>query len=261
MDLAEARERNFGLESRHPWETARLDVVRRLGARHLASREPAVVLDVGCGDTFVSEQLSAAYPRADVHAVDIAFTDELVATFQARLGGSRVHLYRSIDALPAFDPPVSLVLLMDVIEHIEDPVAFLRHLVSQPYVTRETMILITVPAFQSLFCSHDTFLGHYRRYSNSLLRRHVEASGLRVDDIGYFFFSLLPLRLLRVAKERLVRVKRDQATTGLVGWHGSAAVANALHHALALDARVSLGLKRLGITLAGLSNYAICHKA
>ena len=80
MDLAEARARTSGeqtAESRHPWETARLDVVDRLIAAHVRLAPDSTVLDVGCGDTFVAEQLSARYPGARFCAVDTAFTEDL----------------------------------------------------------------------------------------------------------------------------------------------------------------------------------------
>jgi hypothetical protein len=264
MDLAEARARTSGgraAESRHPWETARLDVVDRLIAAHVRLAPDSTVLDVGCGDTFVAEQLSARYPGATFCAVDTAFTDDLVAAYRLRLAGTRVELYASLDEMPAPPQPVALVLLMDVIEHIADPCGFLRGLLARPYIDRHTRFLITVPAFQSLFSAHDTFLGHYRRYSSALLRQHAAASGLDVDEVGYFFFSLLPLRLAQVLKERLAAGGPPAATTGLVTWGGGRASAEMLRRVLVCDASVALWLKRIGIIVPGLSNFAVCRKS
>jgi hypothetical protein len=156
---------------------------------------------------------------------------------------------------------VSLVLLMDVIEHIEDDTGFLTGLRARPYLDRETRLLITVPAFQSLFSSHDTFLGHYRRYSTASLRRLIERSGFKVLDIVYFFGSLLPVRVLQVVKERVFKLKPEQPTSGLVTWTGGRTTAAFLSGALALDARFSIALGKTGIRLPGLSNYAICVKS
>ena len=91
---------------------------------------------------------------------------------------------------------------------------------ARPYIDGNTRLLITVPAYQSLFSSHDSFLGHYRRYSNGSLRRLIERSGFKVLDIGYFFGSLLPVRILQVIKERLFGLKPDQPTSGIVTWTG-----------------------------------------
>jgi hypothetical protein len=118
-----------------------------------------------------------------------------------------------------------------------------------------------VPAYQRLFCSHDTILGHYRRYSNAELRRMLEGSGLTVLDIGYFFASLVPMRIARVVKERMLKMEDDTGTTGLVTWSGGAGQTAAITRLLMTDAWISAALKRIGITLPGLSNYAVCRKS
>jgi hypothetical protein len=261
MDLVEAKQRGYDEGIRHPWEAARIEIVGALIRRHVTLGPGAVVLDIGCGDTYVVEQLAARYGTAVFYAVDTAFTDDLVERYRARLRNPRIMPFSSLDAIaPPIERPVSLILLMDVIEHIENAPAFLAGLRSRPYVGPETTLLITVPAYQSLFCSHDTFLGHYRRYSNRSLRAHVEQSGLRVVDIGYFFSSLLPIRLLQVAKERLLGLKPDRKTSGLVTWQGGEAAAGLMRSLLVLDGRVSIRLSRAGLRLPGLSNYAICVK-
>jgi hypothetical protein len=262
MDLAEARERGFHAGVRHPWEMARIAVVSKLIRRHVTLERDAIVMDIGCGDAFVVEQLAASYPDALFYAIDTALTPELIERCRTRLNNPRIRPFASLDAIePPLEKPVSLVLLMDVIEHIEDDTGFLTRLLDRPDVGLHTKFLITVPAYQALFCSHDVFLGHHRRYSSLLLRNRLEASGLRVIDIGYFFFTLLPVRLLQVIKERLLGLQPAKSSSGLVTWNGGPARAAILRDALVLDASVSLGLSKLGVRLAGLSSYAICAKS
>lgn len=262
MDLVEARARGYEAAVRHPWEVARVDVAGRLIRRHVTLGRDAIVMDIGCGDTFVVERLAAEYPETVFYAVDTAFTEELVEHYRARLNNPRILPFPSLEAIaPPLERPASLVLLMDVIEHIEHDRAFLAELRGRPYVDLRTTFLITVPAYQSLFCSHDTFLGHYRRYSNRTLQRHLQDSGFKVLDIGYFFSSLLPIRVLQVIKERLLGMKPDHHTSGLVTWSGSETTAALMRDALVLDARVSMLLANVGLGLPGLSNYAICVKS
>jgi len=257
MDLIEANERGFDPGVRHPWEVARVDVVKKLIDRQAALEPGAIVMDIGCGDTFVVEQLAAAHENVSFYAVDTAFTDELLAHYRALLN-PRIQAFQSLDAMPSLPRPAALVLLMDVIEHVEDDKGFLTGLRKRPCIGPDTRFLITVPSYQALFCSHDSFLGHYRRYSNRMLKAHVEAAGLRVIDSGYFFSSLLPVRALQVLKERLAGAEPEKASTGLVGWDGGPQKAAILRKVLGWDAAVSMVLGRAGIRLAGLSNYAIC---
>jgi hypothetical protein len=259
MDLVEASARQFDTPHRHPWEVARLAIVRRLIEEHGGLKSGDVVLDVGCGDSYVAEQLALAYPGVRFLAVDTAFTDDLIARWRARMPVATVSLFASLDDVPPPDRPAALVLLMDVIEHVPDDVAMLREVGARPYVTTDTRFLITVPAYQRLFCSHDRVLGHYRRYTAGLLRARAAAAGLRVRASGYLFASLLPVRVLQVLRERMR--KTAPTATGLTTWQGGEGAGRTLAIVLEADARVALLLRRFGITLPGLSAFAICSKS
>jgi SAM-dependent methyltransferase len=261
MDLLEAKELGFDRAVRHPWELARLELVRKLIARHVTLSPGDAVLDIGCGDTFVVEQLAADYPSVRFYAVDTALTDGLIAYYRARLNAPNVFVSSSLDTIsPPIDHQVSLVLLMDVIEHVPNDESFLSEMLARPEIGAGTHLLVTVPSFQALFCSHDRLLGHYRRYSSRGLRRLVEGAGLQVLTAGYLFFTLLPLRIVEVLKERLLS-RGGAGKSGLVTWNGSAAATRFLKNVLVADFRIASLLPRLGIPVPGLSNYAICKKS
>ena len=81
---------------------------------------------------------------------------------------------------------------------VEDDVALLRQYTDK--MPASGHILITVPAFQTLWSGHDLFLEHYRRYNKKQLEETIRAAGLKVVHTNYFFATLLPL----VALSRLV---------------------------------------------------------
>lgn len=257
MDLVEAKARGFTASARHPWERARLALATRLIAQHVPLRPGDVVLDIGCGDSFVAESLAKQYPDVNFYAVDSAFTPELMAMFERRLTVPNVSLFASLDAVPA-GITASLVLLMDVLEHVEDDHGMLRGLRSHPSVTDRTRLLITVPAYPGLFCSHDRFLGHYRRYSAQTFRELMTLSRFAPVVSGHLFASLVPVRLLQVMGERLSRPP-DESPTGLATWQGSEWLARWLASALEWDGRAALALLRFGVPVPGLSNVAICR--
>lgn len=257
MDLVEARMRGFEAAPRHPWERARLALILRLIARHARIRPGNVVLDVGCGDTFVVESLARRYPAARFYAVDSAFTPELIAVFTSRLTVSNVSLFASLDDVPA-DSSASLVLLMDVLEHVEDDLALLRDLRGRRYVDDRTQLLITVPSYDRLFCAHDRFLGHHRRYSMRTLNALLTAAGLSALEEGHLFASLVPARLMQILRERLIGI-HEHDVKGLASWQGGESLARALAAVLEYDGRIGLALLRLGVSLPGLSNFAVCR--
>ena len=137
--------------------------------------------------------------------------------------------------------------------------SFLKELTALPNFTDETRILITVPAYQSLYCSHDDYLGHYRRYTNKSLTERLGKAGVQVDKKGYFFTSLLFPRIIQKTKEKIVKPKEN--TTGLVEWKGSKGKSKLLSSILFTDFKVMYFFKKLGINFPGLSNYAICRRS
>ena len=203
MDLIENQARDAESTVRHPWERARLSLAHELIRRRVVLRAGDVVVDIGCGDTFVSEELARRYPSVQFYAVDHAFTSDLIEKLSDRLTVPNVSLFRSLDAVPA-NRKAALVLLMDVIEHVPDDVAFLDDICRRPLTGDGTWFLMTVPSFQSLFSSHDRFLGHYRRYTVRSFRQVFRKTKLQSAEEGYFFATLLPLRLLQLLKERVV---------------------------------------------------------
>jgi hypothetical protein len=257
MDLVEATHVFSGEEARHPWERARLDVARKLIARHVVLSPGSIVIDIGCGDAFVSASLAVEYPEARFYGVDSGFTSQWLAATPPP--HPNLSLLRTLDEVPHAARAASLILLMDVIEHVEDDRAFLDQLLERGLVDPQTRILVTVPAYQWLFTAHDVFLHHYRRYSNRTLRARLEQSGLQVDEIGYFFFSLLPVRLLQWGRERVFG-RRAVTATGLSN-PGRGAGSSLLTHLLVADASIGFALRRAGISLPGLSNFAVCRKS
>jgi SAM-dependent methyltransferase len=206
------------------------------------------VLDVGSGDGYLVQALHEALRFADVIAQDIHLTDALAA--ELRRPG--VEFVRELT-----DPGyrADLILLMDVLEHVERSVEFLAQL-ARERLAAGGRIVITVPAFQQLFTDHDRALKHFRRYDRAQLVREVQEAGLAVLDSGYLFASLLPPRALSALRERLS--PRRDAAHGVGSWQGSALLTQVLHQVLALDTRLCLAARERGVTVPGLTVWLTC---
>ena len=252
MDLSELKKTNSREIRRHPWELARLEVVLKLMNPFL--KKENCMLDIGCGDLFFLEALNSKGVNGQFHAVDIAFSGEQITYFKERYKEKPFEVYQNLDAFDdSISQPASVVLLLDVIEHIENDIDFLKDLVMRKFISDDTLFFITVPAYQYLFCEHDVLLGHYRRYTNCMLKRHIEESGLEVVKLGYFFFTLFLARNI----EKLRNKHRDK--TDIAGWHGGKFITSLIKNVLILDAMVMFIFQKLGIKLPGLSNYVICR--
>lgn len=262
MDLKELKLLQKKQLSRHPWEVARLEVVltllRQFMSRRLKSR--ATVIDIGCGDVWVAEQLALVFRSAKFLAVDQAFDEGLLRSLRANLCVNNVELYPSLEsAVELRENPADIVLLLDVIEHIADDEMFLHSLYQSKMLSESVQLLITVPAFQELYCSHDTFLAHYRRYNLKQLRSVIEGAGFEVLEQGYFFTSLLVPRLVQVQLEKFLQEKA-KPQKGLAAWKGNSLKSTLIKQVLLIDFKISQLLHKVGFNLPGLSCYSVCRK-
>ena len=245
MDLSEG---DPNLETRHPWETARVAAVGAL-LRRLRLQAPRV-LDVGCGDGYLVRTLKDESGFGEVFAQDIAFTAELMEQLQT-------PGVRFLRELGEEHLEVDLLLLLDVLEHVDDPVAFLQGLVGSQLAARGN-VLITVPAFQRLFTAHDEALSHRRRYSRSEIASVARSAGLEVFDSGYLFFSLLLPRALAALHERVV--ERSAANHGIGSWKGPPSLTRWVHRTLVLDNTLCLKAQARGLRVPGLTAWLLCKK-
>lgn len=177
---------------RHYWNRCRnqviLDALQRIG-------DPGQILEIGCGKGLVVAYLrSRGFLVTGVELADVRPTP-----------GLQDHVRTNTNAL-ALDPAerrgVKTILLLDVIEHLEDPSAFLKQL--KGGFPSLQQLVITVPARQELFSNYDAFNGHYRRYDLPVLEVHMAGAGFRIVRASYFFHALYPAAraLLMLSKAR-----------------------------------------------------------
>lgn len=242
---------------RHPWELARFRILHRLFAAHVTLRpgEPGWVLDVGCGDGFVSAALAAEYPALRFAGVDPELPDAL----QGTMAGGAVTLARSLDAIDCPEGAIRTIMILDVLEHIEDDSGALSAVLNDAKVAGDVTVIIFVPAFQALFYSHDRVLSHFRRYNRRTLGALVARCGLRAVESGYFFAAFLPIRMLEVALERMALVP-PKGLEYSATWKRGAALANFIAAGLSAEFSVIRTLGRLGLIVPGLSVYAVSRR-
>jgi 2-polyprenyl-3-methyl-5-hydroxy-6-metoxy-1,4-benzoquinol methylase len=151
-------------------------------SRLLAGTEFSAIMDVGAGSGFFSRYLLAHSPATEAWCVDTSYERE----FDGLEAGKPIHFRRSVDSVDA-----SLVLMMDVLEHVDDDVGLLRS--SAGKVPNGCAFLVSVPAFQFLWSGHDVFLEHRRRYTLPGLERVLASAGLTVRHGAYYFGAVFPI--------------------------------------------------------------------
>ena len=86
-----------------------------------------------------------------------------------------------------------LILVADVIEHVEDDMAILQYL--SELLNKNGQILITVPAFDFLFSNKDKVLRHYRRYTKKNIKKII-SKYFNITKLSYYnFFLFIPIAI------------------------------------------------------------------
>jgi SAM-dependent methyltransferase len=151
---------HHALEERHWWFRARRRALLELGTSLLPPAGRLV--DVGCGTGADVASFSPSYDRRGIDASETA-----IAFARERHEGVRFE----VGALPGAGADTigsaDLVLLCDVLEHIERDEEFLVWLMAT--MKPGAHLLITVPADPRLWSPHDEVYGHYRRYTAASL--------------------------------------------------------------------------------------------
>jgi len=263
MDLRESQRSQNKSAARHPWELARFEVLYSLIKKYVPQipGKTNIVFDIGCGDAFFIENLAERLPNSRFVAIDSAFDDDMVEMYNNKLGQTNIQAFNSLEKATQNNiDKTDIVLLLDVIEHIADDISFLKSLRANPVITDNTLFVITAPAFQALFCSRDRFLGHKRRYNNRQLKNSIEQAGLKEISSGYFFFSLLPLRLLQVFIEKMIPGGTG-SDKGIGNWKGNRIRDVILKNLLITDFKIASFLRSKRFNPAGLSNFMICQRS
>ncbi|MEO5766966.1 MAG: methyltransferase domain-containing protein [Polyangia bacterium] len=254
MDLLEVPKTSF---RRHPWEVARARFFRTTLQRAGALDSIASVLDVGAGDGYLSSALLESMPVGSrVTCLDPHYTADDVRRFAASAAEAAVT-FCTVRPKQRFD----IILLLDVVEHVENDQQFVNDYVSQN-LAPDGVLLVSVPALQLLFTQHDVGLKHFRRYSPRGLRTLLEDSDLTITKSGGLFHSPLFPRAVTALRESLARrMGRPVAPSPHVGqWRGGPVMSNVVERCLMADNFLSAKASDLGWSLPGLSCWALCRR-
>ena len=181
------------LYARPWWWRAREEFLLRRFRRIVAPDGRRRILDVGCGDGVLLDRLGA-WGHAEGIEPD-------ATTLGPDAAHRRIHL-GPFDASFRPDEPFDLVLFLDVLEHLDDPVASLTR--ARELLRRGGRVFVSVPAFPLLWTRHDALNHHRRRYTKATLAAHAAAAGLHVEWARYGFVSVGLAKLLVRAKEAVL---------------------------------------------------------
>lgn len=180
----------------HWWWRARERVLLDEIASIVGPQPPPLrVLDVGCGAGLFFDALSHL---GEVEGI------ESDGSLVASAGRWQSHItHGSLDDSFAPAHRFDLVLMLDVLEHLHDPVTPLKRALA--LTTPTGALVVTVPALRWLWTRHDDLNEHVTRYSRRELVELLTRTGWHVGKAEYLFASLVPGKLAVRAVEAITR--------------------------------------------------------
>lgn len=148
------------------------------------------VLDIGCGTGMVLETLNR---QANGYGLDYSSHSLF---FLKKRGLRNIICSDLTDPIPFKNDSFNAVVCLDLLEHIDDDLSLIKEI--KRIVMPGGHILITVPAYKTLWSPHDEALHHRRRYGIAELLNKVKGAGYKTLKASYFNSCLLlPILVLR----------------------------------------------------------------
>lgn len=194
------------VECRHWWFVARRRIIRAMVNEILPPSPETIILDVGCGTGGNIASLANDY-----QCIGIDTSDDAIELAKSCYPDVKFACGYPEEQLQDILPDVRLVMLNDVLEHVEDDFQLLSSLFAQ--TSPGTYFLLTVPADMELWSEHDESFGHYRRYDVERFQRIWRDLPAEELMTSHFNSRLYPIvRHLRRRNRQRGRASGDHGT-------------------------------------------------
>lgn len=200
----------YDLERQHWWFVAREKIIcnyikKLIKDKNLQNKD-LKILNIGCGPGRSSQYLSVF---GNVTSIEY---DKECCKFASERTGLEI-INGSITELPFQEESFDLVCAFDVIEHVEQDQLAVYEM--KRVAKKNAVLLITVPAFKSLWSHHDIINHHFRRYKCNQIEKLFEnqKDGTKIFA-SYFNFFLYPPILLVRTLSNIIKSEKNRPGSG-----------------------------------------------
>ena len=189
------------LEENYWWHVAKRKLVTEILTTEFPS--PGLVIEGGIG----SARNLLEFSQLGYDVIGFDLMQEAVDHGRSR-GLEKVFVHELSQPWPVDSGSAKAVLLLDVMEHMKDPVELLKN--AAETLTEDGGIIITVPAYPMLFSDWDRKLGHFCRYTKSKFRLNAEQAGLNVKWVTHWNSFTLPAAIAIRGRDKILK-RRDES--------------------------------------------------
>jgi len=187
------RETNYDIEweveSFHWWFSVRRKILGDLlTSIKIPSKELAI--DIGCG---VGSNLNVLSSKG-IHTIGLDHSLYALTLVKRRLELPLIN--GDLNKLPLRSNSIGLIVAMDVLEHLDNDTNGIGEFYR--VLKKGGNLILTVPAFKSLWGIQDVVTGHKRRYSKEEILTKLVQGGFEILRFSYFnLFLFFPILIVR----------------------------------------------------------------
>ncbi|WP_417389971.1 class I SAM-dependent methyltransferase [Gimesia sp.] len=189
------------LEENYWWHVAKRKLVTEILTNEFPA--PGSVIEGGIG----SARNLLEFSRMGYEVTGFDLMQDSVDYGRSR-GLNNLAVHELSQPWPVAPASARAVVLLDVMEHMQDPVQLLKN--AAEVLADDGGIIITVPAYPSLFSDWDRKLGHYCRYTKKHFRQNAKEAGLKVKWLTHWNSFTLPAAILSRGADRVLKRENDE---------------------------------------------------
>ena len=183
----------FESEEAHWWHISKRNASLALIKRFLQVKSPRL-LDIGCG---TGKNIESFSTLGKVWGID--YSEQAIKFCRTR--GLQNIILAEAGNIPFCSESFDVITMLDVLEHLEEDKT-LEEVVR--ILKPKGLLIVTVPAYQSLWSQWDLQLHHLRRYNKKALQLILRKNDLSILKISFMYsFLIIPAIFIRGVKSRL----------------------------------------------------------
>jgi SAM-dependent methyltransferase len=156
--------------------------------RELEKERPRSIVDLGCGNGALCEEIHGRFPDAEIAGVDLS-GPQIEANAKRLPWGKWMVADLGAAAPPRLERTFDAVVSSEVVEHVDDPMAFLRN--ARTLAHRGAMLVLSTQSGKVQ--ETERRVGHLRHFTVDEMRALLAAAGWRPERVwnaGFPFHDL-----------------------------------------------------------------------
>ncbi len=196
----------YNFEKKHFWFHHRKKIILSYLKKFVPNRNVSI-LEIGAGTgNIAGEIISSGYKNYSVGELHVSGLE-----YAKTYGCSKLYQF-DVYSSP-FKNHFDVICMFDVLEHLTEDEKVLKTL--NDMLKPGGLVILTLPAFNFLWCNIDAVSGHKKRYIREDIKSLSSKTKFSILKNKYFFSNIFPFLILRSLINKKASKKTIEDSTGL----------------------------------------------